>query len=78
MPKKQQKGEKQIKKSVSKKKDSKPSKIETQPVEKQTNVKSPPTRNRPSSVKKDVRKVSKKKDLPPKEVQLNLPKKPKD
>ena len=61
MPKRPQKGEKQIKKSVSKKKDSKPSKTETQPVAKQTNVKSPPTRNRPSSVKKDVRKVSKKK-----------------
>ena len=61
MPKRQQKGEKQIKKSVSKKKDSKPSKTETQPVEKQTNVKSPHTKNRPSSVKKDVRKVSKQK-----------------
>ena len=62
MPKRQQKGEKQIKKSVSKKKVSKPSKTEAQPVEKQTNVKSPPVKIRPSSVKKDVRKVSKKKD----------------
>ena len=61
MPKKQQKGEKQIKKSVSKKKESKPSKTETEHEEKQIKTKSPSTRNRPSSVKKDVGKVQKEK-----------------
>ena len=61
MPKAKAKGEKQIKKSVSKKKDSKPSKKEVEVEEKDTKVKSPSTQNRPSSVKKDVQKVSKEK-----------------
>ena len=54
MPKSNDNGEKQIKKSVSKKKDSKPAKKEVETVEKETKVKSPSIRNRPSSVKKDV------------------------
>ena len=61
MPKSKGKGEKQIKKSVSKKKDSKPTKKEVETEEKDTKVKSPLTQNRPSSEKKDVTKVSKEK-----------------
>ena len=61
MPKRKGKGEKQIKKSVSKKKDSKPTKKEVETEEKDTKVKSPLTQNRPSSVKKDVTKGSKEK-----------------
>ena len=56
-------GEKQIKKSVSKKKDLKSSKKATRTPEKQIVEKSPSLRNRPSSVKKDVRKVSKEKSV---------------
>ena len=56
-----ERGEKQIKKSVSKKKDSKSSKKETKTPEKQIVEKSPSLRNRPSSVKKDVGKDSKEK-----------------
>ena len=57
MPKSKEKGEKQIKKSVSKKKDSKPAKKEAGAGGKEAKKKSPPIKNRPSSVKKDVEKV---------------------
>ena len=60
MPKAKAKGEKQIKKSVSKKKESKPSKTKALPEEKETKKKSPPIKNRPSSVKKDVPKAQSK------------------
>ena len=61
MPKGNQKGEKQIKKSVSKKKDSKLSKKEVEIEKKQGKQKSPSIKNKPSSVKKDVGKVQKEK-----------------
>ena len=61
MPKSKEKGEKLIKKSVSKKKDSKVSKKEAKPEDKKTKVKSPSVENKPTSVKKDVRKISKEK-----------------
>ena len=64
MPKPKAKGEKEIKKPVSKKKDSKPVKKEAEVVEKVTKAKSPSFKNRPSSVKKDVAiKAQKEKDL---------------
>ena len=60
MPKKSKsKGEKQIKKSVSTKKDQKPSKKEEEIEEKPSKIKSPPIKNRPSSVKKNVAKGEK-------------------
>ena len=65
MPKPKTKGEKQIKKSVSKKKDSKPAKKEAEVEEKDTKIKSPPLKNRPSSVKKDVAKTQKEKEKAP-------------
>ena len=65
MPKPKTKGEKQIKKSVSKKKDSKPAKIEAEVEEKDTKIKSPSLKNRPSSVKKDVAKTQKEKEKVP-------------
>ena len=54
MPKSKEKGEKQIKKSVSKKKDSKPAQKEAKAKEEQPKVKSPPAKNNPSEVKKNV------------------------
>ena len=54
-------GEKQIKKSTSKKKALKPSKKVGDTKENPKEGKSPSLKNRPSSVKKDVRKVSKEK-----------------
>ena len=51
------KGEKQIKKSVSKKKDQKPPKKEEETKEDLKKLKSPPVEKRPSSVKKNVAKV---------------------
>ena len=54
-------GEKQIKKSTSKKKALKPSKKAGDTKENPTEGKSPSLKNRPSSVKKDVRNVSKEK-----------------
>jgi hypothetical protein len=52
MPKSKEKGEKQIKKSVSKKKDSKPAQKEAEAEAQQTKVKSPSVKNNPSSLKK--------------------------
>ena len=64
MPKPKAKGEKEIKKPVSKKKDSKPVKKEAEVVEKVTKAKSPSFKNRPSSVKKDVAiKAQKEKEI---------------
>ena len=51
------KGEKQISKSVSKKKDPKPPKKEEETKEDLKKLKSPPVEKRPSSVKKNVAKV---------------------
>ena len=64
MPKPKAKGEKEIKKPVSKKKDSKSVKKEAEVVEKVTKAKSPSFKNRPSSVKKDVAiKAQKEKEI---------------
>ena len=52
------KGEKQIKKSTSKKKDQKPAKKEEEIVENIPKVKSPPVKPHPTSVKKNVAKES--------------------
>ena len=71
MPKQQKtKGEKQIAKSTSKKKDQKQDKKEEEVVENPPKVKSPTIKNRPSSVKKMSPKVVQIKVLPP-----NLPNK---
>ena len=59
MPKSKEKGEKQIKKSVSKKKDSKPAQKEAEAEAQQTKVKSPSVKNNPSSLKKNVPKKQK-------------------
>ena len=60
------KGEKPQSKSLSKKKDQKPSKKEEDPKENLPKVKSPPTKNRPSSQKKNISSALKNKKRIPK------------
>ena len=72
MPKPKAKGEKEIKKPVSKKKDSKPAKKEAETEEKDIKAKSPSLKNRPSSLKKDVAKTQKEKEKAP-SAQRNEP-----
>ena len=72
------KGEKQIKKSTSKKKDQKQDKNDEEIIENLPKEKSPNTKNRPSSVKKMSLKVVLKKLLPPNNLSKSLQQKRKN